>query len=116
MTMVLAMSIITVRVYGLDKLAAVVGGKGSDTASSDAASPDAASPDVAALGGASRVRETRLHLLEVFGGWPGAVIAQRGIRHKSVKRSYRRVFFSLVTLHLGLFAAVLWFVLKDRFN
>jgi uncharacterized membrane protein YsdA (DUF1294 family) len=36
-----------------------------------------------------RVSEARLHLLELLGGWPGAFLAQRRLRHKCSKGSYQ---------------------------
>ena len=51
-----------------------------------------------------RVSEATLHFLELIGGWPGAFIAQRRLRHKCSKRSYQ-VFFWLVVL-LYQFAAL----------
>ncbi len=50
-------------------------------------------------GGRSRVSEKKLHGLELLGGWPGAWLGQRWLRHKSVKRSYRVVFVLMVVLH-----------------
>jgi len=46
--------------------------------------------------GAWRVPENALHLLELLGGWPGAFLAQRLFRHKTVKLSYRLVFWLIV--------------------
>jgi uncharacterized membrane protein YsdA (DUF1294 family) len=43
-----------------------------------------------------RVSETRLHLLELLGGWPGAWRAQRRLRHKCSKGSYQIVFWLIV--------------------
>jgi uncharacterized membrane protein YsdA (DUF1294 family) len=43
-----------------------------------------------------RVSETQLHLLELLGGWPGAWIAQRRLRHKCSKGSYQMVFWLIV--------------------
>jgi hypothetical protein len=40
-----------------------------------------------------------LHLLELLGGWPGAFLAQRRLRHKSSKGSYLFVFVLIVGLH-----------------
>ncbi|MEM7626321.1 MAG: DUF1294 domain-containing protein [Planctomycetota bacterium] len=58
-----------------------------------------------------RVSEKTLHLLEFLGGWPGAWAAQRWVRHKSRKKSYRRVFWLIVAVHItGVAAAAWWFV------
>lgn len=46
----------------------------------------------AAKAGQSRTPETTLHLLAVFGGWPGALLAQRFLRHKSSKRGFLLTF------------------------
>ena len=43
-----------------------------------------------------RVREADLHLLELLGGWPGAFLAQRRLRHKCSKGSYQFVFWLIV--------------------
>lgn len=53
--------------------------------------------------GAMRVPEPRLHLLAVVGGWPGALLAQQFLRHKSVKASFRRVFWVTVVLNVVFF-------------
>ena len=55
--------------------------------------------------GQRRIPEATLHSIELCGGWPGAWIAQRALRHKSSKRSYRIVFRSIVAVHA---AAWLW--------
>jgi uncharacterized membrane protein YsdA (DUF1294 family) len=46
-----------------------------------------------------RISEATLHLLELIGGWPGAFVAQRRLRHKVSKRSYQAVFWAIVLLH-----------------
>ena len=43
-----------------------------------------------------RLPEARLHLLELLGGWPGAYLAQRRLRHKCSKGSYQVVFWLIV--------------------
>jgi uncharacterized membrane protein YsdA (DUF1294 family)/cold shock CspA family protein len=45
-----------------------------------------------------RVPESILHLAELLGGWPGALIAQRRLRHKCSKVSYQLVFWNIVAL------------------
>lgn len=52
-----------------------------------------------AKAGSRRIPEMNLHFLELLGGWPGAWVAQRQLRHKSVKSSYQFVFWSIVVLH-----------------
>jgi uncharacterized membrane protein YsdA (DUF1294 family)/cold shock CspA family protein len=48
-----------------------------------------------------RIPEKRLHLLELLGGWPGALLAQLFYRHKLQKLSYQAVFWAIVACHLG---------------
>lgn len=47
-----------------------------------------------------RVPERTLHVLELLGGWPGSLTAQRIIRHKTQQRAYQVIFWSIVVLHL----------------
>lgn len=60
----------------------------------------------AAKRGASRVSEQTLHLVDVVGGWPGAIVAQQVFRHKTRKRSFRRVFWAGVVLNLAALVVV----------
>jgi uncharacterized membrane protein YsdA (DUF1294 family) len=46
-----------------------------------------------------RSPEALLHLLELFGGWPGGFLAQRWFRHKTAKISYQFVFWLIVLLY-----------------
>lgn len=48
-----------------------------------------------------RTSENFLHGLEMIGGWPGALVAQRLFRHKTSKGSYQVTFWFIVLLHLG---------------
>lgn len=59
----------------------------------------------AARAGRSRVPERALHLISLAGGWPGALIAQQTFRHKTIKRSFRVVFWATVSVNLAL---LLW--------
>jgi uncharacterized membrane protein YsdA (DUF1294 family) len=54
--------------------------------------------------GADRTAEATLHLLEMLGGWPGALVAQQWLRHKSRKTSYQVRFWIIVACHVGLWA------------
>ena len=47
-----------------------------------------------------RVSERTLHLLAVAGGWPGAYLGSRFFRHKTLKVSFRAIFWLTVALHL----------------
>jgi len=53
-----------------------------------------------------RTPESTLHLLSLIGGWPGGLIAQQVLRHKSKKQSFRTVFWITVLLNCGVF---IWF-------
>lgn len=57
----------------------------------------------AALRGGWRTPESTLHVLSLIGGWPGALVAQRVFRHKSVKGSFRVMFWASMILNLLLF-------------
>lgn len=46
-----------------------------------------------------RTPEFTLHMLELAGGWPGALLAQRALRHKNRKVSYQFAFWACVLLH-----------------
>jgi uncharacterized membrane protein YsdA (DUF1294 family)/cold shock CspA family protein len=48
-----------------------------------------------------RTQESTLHLLELLCGWPGALIAQRMLRHKTRKHGYRVAFWCMVALNCG---------------
>ena len=71
----LALSLITFGAYALDKSAAEKG--------------------------AWRTQESTLHLLSLTGGWPGALIAQKTLRHKSKKKPFRLVFWITIALNLS---------------
>jgi len=57
----------------------------------------------AAKKGVWRTQESTLHLLSLAGGWPGALVAQQKLRHKSKKQSFRLVFWVTVLLNCGAF-------------
>ena len=62
----------------------------------------------AAIKHAWRVPENNLHTLEFLGGWPGALLAQNLFRHKTVKKSFRAIFWLMIVLE---FVAI-WIILK----
>ena len=49
-----------------------------------------------------RTQESTLHLFALVGGWPGALAAQRLLRHKSRKRSFQIVFWATVIINCGI--------------
>jgi uncharacterized membrane protein YsdA (DUF1294 family) len=75
------MSVVLFVVYGLDKSAARRGG--------------------------SRTPEWVLHLLALLGGWPGALVAQRVFRHKTVKQPFRTIFWGTVVANCGMLVLLL---------
>jgi uncharacterized membrane protein YsdA (DUF1294 family)/cold shock CspA family protein len=62
----------------------------------------------AALRGRWRVQESTLQALALAGGWPGALVAQRWLRHKSRKTSFQVTFWCAVALNC---VAVAWLCL-----
>lgn len=69
------MSLLTYLVYGFDKRAAQKG--------------------------RSRISEKTLHLLSLFCGWPGALLAQHRLRHKTVKQPFKAIFWIMILLNCG---------------
>lgn len=60
----------------------------------------------AARRGEWRTQEGTLHLLALIGGWPGALVAQQWLRHKSSKAEFRAVFWVTVVLNIAGFAVL----------
>lgn len=58
-----------------------------------------------------RTQERTLHLLGLLGGWPGALLAQRVLRHKSKKTAFLLVFWLTVLINC---AALVWVLLRWR--
>jgi uncharacterized membrane protein YsdA (DUF1294 family) len=55
----------------------------------------------AAVSGAWRTPESTLHMLSLMCGWPGAIVAQQTLRHKTQKRSFRVVFWVTVLINVS---------------
>jgi uncharacterized membrane protein YsdA (DUF1294 family) len=64
----------------------------------------------AAKAGRRRTPEKILHVLGLTGGWPGAILAQQLLRHKSGKREFQTVFWVTVMLNCG---ALIWLASPD---
>lgn len=71
----LAASVVTFVVYARDKSAAQRGGR--------------------------RTPEVVLHFLGALGGWPGALLAQRMLRHKTRKLGFQILFWLTVAWHVA---------------
>jgi len=56
--------------------------------------------------GAWRTSESTLHALAIAGGWPGALLAQQILRHKSAKAEFRSVFWVTVTVNVVAFVVL----------
>lgn len=65
----------------------------------------------AARAGRWRTPENTLHLLALAGGWPGALLAQHWLHHKSSKVSFLIVFWITVIFNC---AALLWLCTTGR--
>ena len=53
-----------------------------------------------------RIPERTLHLMALFGGWPGALLGQRQFRHKTKKVMFLIIFWLVVLLHVGIVGTV----------
>ncbi|MEN9322167.1 MAG: hypothetical protein RL039_1980 [Pseudomonadota bacterium] len=60
----------------------------------------------AARAGTWRTSENTLHTLGLIGGWPGALLAQQLLRHKTAKTEFASVFWVTATLNMAAF--VVW--------
>ena len=61
----------------------------------------------AAQRGGRRTPESSLHLVDLLGGWPGALVAQQQFRHKTAKASFQFAFWCSVLANI---AIVAWLV------
>jgi uncharacterized membrane protein YsdA (DUF1294 family) len=75
-----AMSLVTLGFYGIDKYRAVHG--------------------------KWRISERTLHGLELLGGWPGALLAQALFHHKQRKLGFMLVFAGIITLHVAIWVMI----------
>ncbi|MEL7472166.1 MAG: DUF1294 domain-containing protein [Planctomycetota bacterium] len=78
----LAPSVVSFAAYGLDKRAAIRGRR--------------------------RIRERSLHLIDLIGGWPGGLAAQRVFRHKTRDVRFLCVFWLTAVTHSAVIAGAFW--------
>jgi uncharacterized membrane protein YsdA (DUF1294 family)/cold shock CspA family protein len=57
----------------------------------------------AAQRGSWRTAESTLLMLGLVGGWPGAIVAQQTLRHKTSKASFRSAFWGSVLINVAAF-------------
>ena len=74
-----------------------------------------ANDKAAARAGRWRTSEQTLHMLALMGGWPGALVAQQWLRHKSNKASFRSTFWASVVANVAGFV-LLFSPLVKRFT
>jgi uncharacterized membrane protein YsdA (DUF1294 family) len=60
----------------------------------------------AAVAGRWRIAESTLLGLGLVGGWPGALVAQQLLRHKSNKASFRSAFWGTVVVNVLVFVVL----------
>lgn len=58
-----------------------------------------------------RVAESSLHLLALLGGWPGALIAQQVLRHKTQKQPFKAILWLTVSINI---CAFIWLWLAAK--
>ncbi len=68
------------------------------------------SDKLSAKDGSNRVPEKVLHIFGFLCGWPGGLIAQQIFRHKTVKKSFRIMFW--ITVILNIIAVALYCAYK----
>jgi uncharacterized membrane protein YsdA (DUF1294 family) len=61
---------------------------------------------MAAISGRPRTPEDTLLVIGLVGGWPGALVAQHLVRHKSRKTSFQILFWASVVVNCAVLA---WF-------
>ncbi|MES2261171.1 MAG: DUF1294 domain-containing protein [Pseudomonadota bacterium] len=62
----------------------------------------------AAKAGRWRTPESTLLILGLLCGWPGAILAQQLLRHKSSKTAFLILFWATVAINLAAFGALAW--------
>lgn len=63
----------------------------------------------AAQKGRWRTPESTLLLIGLIGGWPGAIVAQQLLRHKTKKLSFRTKFWVSVIVNVVVFVLLVWY-------
>lgn len=61
-----------------------------------------------ARNGRWRVAESSMQVIALIGGWPGAIVAQQVLRHKTRKRGFQFVFWTAVVLNMTALALLVF--------
>ena len=64
----------------------------------------------AARNGQWRIPERDLHLLEILGGWSGALLGQKILHHKNRKQTYQIIFWLVPILQMGAIIIILQYL------
>ncbi len=62
--------------------------------------------------GKRRIPERSLHSIEFIGGWPGALLMTRMIRHKTNKPHYMLTLYAIALSHLIAMMLLGWFATR----
>jgi len=57
-----------------------------------------------------RVSEYTLHMMSLLGGWPGALLARRTFRHKTIKLKFRAWMWLSIAAHIVIAGGVTYAV------
>ena len=66
---------------------------------------------IASKNSSHRTSEKTLHMLSFAGGWPGAIIAQKLLSHKSKKETFQNAFWITALLNL---LTIAWLLLSEN--
>ena len=61
-----------------------------------------------------RISEARLHLLSLLGGWPGALLAQQWLRHKSAKGRFKVILWLAIISNITICAGLVYFAEQQQ--
>jgi len=57
-----------------------------------------------------RISENTLHLVSLLGGWSGAALAQKYLRHKTNKKKFKTLFILTIFLNLSILSTLFYFI------
>ena len=57
-----------------------------------------------------RIKETTLHFISLIGGWPGAAVAQRWLKHKNRKVAFQRSYWLTIVVNIAALTTLFYFI------